>query len=94
MIGGTPIVWSSKQQTEIALSTCEAEYIALSTMMRALLPLRALLKLLARSLNIEHDEVTKVCAVWEDNNAALKLVNVQFPNMTPRTKHIAITTWQ
>jgi hypothetical protein len=31
-----------------------------------------------------------VCAVWEDNNAALKLANAQFPNMTSRTKHIAI----
>ena len=29
-------------------------------------------------------------AVWEDNNAALKLANAPFPNMTPRTKHIAV----
>ena len=28
MIGGTPVIWTSKLQTEIALSTCEAEYIA------------------------------------------------------------------
>jgi len=90
MIGGTPVVWSSKLQTEIALSTCEAEYIALSTAMRTLLPLRELFQSLAGSLNIKRDEVTKVCAVWEDNNAALKLANAQFPNMTPRTKHIAI----
>jgi hypothetical protein len=90
MIGGTPVIWSSKLQTEIALSTCEAEYIALSTAMRTLLPLRELLQSLAGSLNIQRDEVTKVCAVWEDNNAALKLANAQFPNMTPRTKHIAI----
>jgi hypothetical protein len=90
MIGGTPVVWSSKLQTEIALSTCEAEYIALSMVMRALLPMRELIQLLTGSLNIDRKEVTKVCAVWEDNNAALKLANAQFPNMTPRTKHIAI----
>jgi hypothetical protein len=90
MIGGTPVVWSSKLQTEIALSTWEAEYIALSTVMRTLLPLRELFQSLVESLDIERDEVTKVCAVWEDNNAALKLANAQFPNMTPRTKHIAI----
>jgi histone deacetylase 1/2 len=89
-IGGTPVVWSSKLQTEIALSTCEAEYIALSTAMRALLPLRQLFHSLAATMNIARDEITKVCAVWEDNNAALKLANAQFPNMTPRTKHIAI----
>jgi hypothetical protein len=89
-IGGTPVIWASKLQTEIALSTCEAEYIALSTAMRALLPLRALFTSLAGSLDLSRDEITKVCAVWEDNRAALTLANAQFPNMTPRTKHIAI----
>jgi hypothetical protein len=33
-IGGTPVIWSSKMQTKIALSTCEAEYIALSMAMK------------------------------------------------------------
>ena len=37
-LGGTPVLWSSKLQSEFALSTCEAEYIALSTAMRELLP--------------------------------------------------------
>ncbi len=31
--------WSSKMQTEIALSTTEAEYIALSQAMREVLPI-------------------------------------------------------
>ena len=39
-LGGCPIQWSSKLQTEIALSTTEAEYIALSQAMRELIPLR------------------------------------------------------
>ena len=90
MIGGAPVIWSSKLQTEIALSTCEAEYIALSSAMRTLLPLRELLHTLCDSLKIDHDKISKVCAVWEDNNAALKLANAPFPNMTPRTKHIAV----
>jgi hypothetical protein len=90
MIGGTPVIWTSKLQTEIALSTCEAEYIALSMAMRVLLPMRELLQTLGESLKLDRDEITKVCAVWEDNNAALKLANAPFPNMTPRTKHIAI----
>ena len=33
-LGGSPILWNSKLQTEIALSTTEAEYIALSQAMR------------------------------------------------------------
>jgi uncharacterized protein YacL (UPF0231 family) len=52
--------------------------------------LRELFQSLAGSLHIKCNEVTKVCAIWEDNNAALKVANTQFPNMTPRTKHIAI----
>jgi hypothetical protein len=89
MIGGMPVVWSSKLQTEIALSTCEAKYITLSAM-QTLLPLHELFQSLAGSLDIKRDEATKVCTIWEDNDAALKLANAQFPNMTPRTKHIAI----
>ena len=89
-LGGTPVLWASKLQSLIALSTAEAEYISLSTAMRALLPVRALFHSLAETLTIPHDEITKVCAVWEDNNAALKMATSDFPNMTPRTKHIAI----
>ncbi len=35
---GCPVTWSSKLQTEIALSTTESEYIALSTATRDILP--------------------------------------------------------
>ena len=37
-LSGLPVSWSSKLQTEIATSTMMAEYIALSTGMRELLP--------------------------------------------------------
>ncbi len=36
---GCPVTWSSKLQTEIALSTTESKYIALSTAARDILPL-------------------------------------------------------
>ena len=39
-LGGAPIHWVSKLQTEIALSTTEAEYIVLSQALRELVPLR------------------------------------------------------
>jgi hypothetical protein len=42
-LGGCPVIWVSKLQTEIALITLEAEYIALSTSMRDLLPMRQIL---------------------------------------------------
>ncbi len=44
LLGGCPLYWSSKLQTKIALLTKEAEYIALSQAMRALLPMRSLLR--------------------------------------------------
>eukprot|EP00957_Ditylum_brightwellii_P173587 13216466-Ditylum_brightwellii.AAC.1 len=39
MYGKCPITWFSKLQSEIALSSTEAEYIALSTAAREVLPL-------------------------------------------------------
>jgi hypothetical protein len=39
-----PILWVSKIQTQIELSTMEAEYIALSQSMRDLIPIREILK--------------------------------------------------
>lgn len=39
MFAGCPLIWSSKLQTEIALSLTEAEYIALSTATREIIHL-------------------------------------------------------
>jgi hypothetical protein len=39
-----PILWSSKLQTETALSTLEAEYISLSQSLRHLIPLHSILQ--------------------------------------------------
>ena len=44
MFMGCPLQWSSKLQTQIALSTMRAEYIALSLAMRELIGFRQLLK--------------------------------------------------
>ena len=41
---GAPLMWASKMQTQVALSTMEAEYIALSQSMRDLIPIRETLK--------------------------------------------------
>jgi hypothetical protein len=40
---GCPIIWSSKLQTETALSTCEAEYISCSESLQAIIPIINLL---------------------------------------------------
>jgi hypothetical protein len=41
---GAPLLWASKMQTQIALSTMEAEYIAISQAMRDLIPIQEVLK--------------------------------------------------
>ena len=44
MYRGSPLLWVSKIQTQIALSTMEAEYVALSQSMRDLIPIRQILQ--------------------------------------------------
>ena len=85
---GSPISWSSKLQTEIALSTTEAEYIAMSQSMRELLPTRQLLKevIVGLKLNGETNSHVK-STVFEDNNGAISVATS--PKISPRTKHIA-----
>jgi Reverse transcriptase (RNA-dependent DNA polymerase) len=82
-----PIIWASQLQTEIALSTTEAEYIALSTSLRQTIPLIRLVEELQSRLNLPMDTVPTVyCTVFEDNSGAVELAKV--PKMRPRTKHI------
>jgi hypothetical protein len=89
-LGGIPVVWASKLQTEIALSTMESEYIALSTSMRVLIPLRYVLEEVANTLDLDYDSSSTMSTVWEDNQAALILATTNPPRLTPRSKHIAI----
>ena len=86
-VNDCPIVWSSKLQDGVALSTMMAEYYALSTCMREVLPLRALTKGVAKGLGISDDVLTEFrTTVWEDNNGALSLANLEPGQSTPRSK--------
>ena len=86
-INGCPIIWSSKLQDGVALSTMMAEYYALSTCMRDVLPLRDLVKGVAKGLGISQDCTTDFkTTVWEDNNGALSLANLEPGQHTPRSR--------
>ena len=87
-IADCPISWTSKLQTEIALSTLEAEYIALSQAMRELIPLRRLFREIGDKMSLELTNGLLRSTVFEDNNGALALATA--PKLTPRTKHIAV----
>ena len=89
MFASCPVTWVSKLQSEISLSTLEAEYIALSQAMRDFLPMRELLKEISSKTNLTANDIgTMHSTVFEDNNGALGLATS--PRITPRTKHIAI----
>jgi hypothetical protein len=102
MYAGCPLVWVSKLQTEVALSTTEAEYIALSQGMRELTPVLGILEELTPVLNLNKDQphiFWKSCGyddnsknlvanLYEDNAGAYELAKA--PKMRPRTKHIAL----
>jgi hypothetical protein len=89
--GAVPVLWKSKIQTEIALSTMEAEYIALSTAMRSLVHLRALLFEINQHFNLTiSDRVSTISTVFEDNRACQILATTDPPRLTPRSKSLAI----
>jgi len=76
LLRGCPLYWSSKLQMEIALSTTEAEYIALPQKMRALLLLHSLLHEVGSKMDLSFSNVSVMkTRVWEDNNGALLLAN-------------------
>jgi len=86
---GYPMHWTSKMQTEKAMSTTEAEYIALSQATREVLPIIWLMEE-ARHQGIPVlNAIPKIhCKVFEDNAGATEIANV--PKMRPRTKHLTI----
>ncbi len=87
---GAPITWGSKLQMETALSTMEAEYIALSMAMRELLPTKALVEEVLWAFNIQRNDEARIYKVWEDNNGALALANLPLLRLMPRSKHLAV----
>jgi hypothetical protein len=84
-----PVLWVSKMQTETALSTMMAEYIALSTGMRDLIVLKRLAEEVSAHVGLADDKVATIKAktvVHEDNNGALILANLEPGRSTPTSK--------
>ena len=59
MLNGCPIVWASKLQASISLSTMMAEYYALSTAMREVLPIRDRVTAVATGFEIDPECLTE-----------------------------------
>ena len=84
-----PVSWSSKLQTQVALSTTEAECIAMSSSLRDAIPIMNFLHELKTRGFINTESKTQLhCKVFEDNSGALEMA--RNPKMRPRTKHINV----
>ena len=88
-----PVVWTSKLQSSIALSTMEAEYNALSMAMRDLIPFRNVALSVAKAVGVDHEVLTTFrSTVHEDNDGCWTLANMEPGRVTPRSKHYAVKT--
>jgi hypothetical protein len=80
-IGGVPVSWKSKRQPTVALSTAEAEYMALSAACQEVIWLRRILKNFSCAQKDSR-------IVFEDNQGCIALA--KNPVAHDRTKHIDI----
>jgi len=86
---GCPVSWASKLQSQVALSTTEAEYIAMSQALCDIIPVMNLLQeMREREFQVICNEPYVYCKVFEDNSGALELARL--PKLRPRTKHINV----
>lgn len=83
-VGSGPISWSSKQQSAVSLSTCEAEYIGQTQATKEAVWLR---KLLAEVTNMEERDLPTTI-IYGDNQGAIALA--KDPKFHSRSKHIDI----
>ena len=85
--GGCPVLWASKLQTEVVLSSTESEYVGLSESLRiAIVMMNLLTEMKQFGVNIPSVIPKVFCKLFEDNAGAIHLAKV--PKMRPRTRHI------
>jgi hypothetical protein len=89
LYAGCPIIWGSKMQQLIALSTTEAEYIALSTALRDIIHVIHLLEeLQSHGFNIHHPTPKVTCRTFEDNKCCIEIATNH--KTRARTKHLSV----
>jgi hypothetical protein len=91
-VANCPVLWQSKLQTETALSTMEAEVVALAHSCRELLPIMDMVSMLGEKVGLPVSDATMNVSIHEDNAGALVLAETLPPQFTPRSKHYAIKT--
>ena len=86
-VANCPVIWSSKLQTETALSTMEAETIALASYCRELFPIMDQVAEILNAVGMpDPDNPTMHVTIHENNSGALILSNTLPPQFTPQSK--------
>ena len=75
-------------QTEISVSTTEAEYISLSQSIRDLIPLRHIMLEVSNVFGMKFDSCKSYTTTFEDNKGAMQLSKE--PKYRPQTKNLSI----
>ena len=84
-----PIVWDSKMQSLVALSTTEVEIIALSTVLREVIHLQNLLtELCSCNFQIPFTKRQVICHTIEDNAACIEVAQTKH-KICPSTRHLS-----
>jgi hypothetical protein len=89
ILGGWPLIWKTRLSSVISTSTCMAEYDALSTALKTLLPTQWMIKEVVEhspKLTFEGSELRST--VHEDNQSAYYLATNQ--RISSRTKAFAV----
>jgi hypothetical protein len=87
--GGCPVIWASRLQTEVVLSTTESEYVGLSEALRIAIVMISLLReMKSFGIPIIKTTPTVFCRLFEDNAGPGAIHLAKIPKMRPRTRHI------
>jgi len=89
-LGDNPIVWQSKLQTEIALSTMSTEYIALSTAMCSLIHLRNIHHEVMKAFDLPWLKESAISTLYKDNQACVILAMIEPLRHMPQFHMIAV----
>jgi hypothetical protein len=86
---GRPIIWASKLQSQTALSTTEAKYIAMLMSLRDVIPIMELIQeMKSHNIPVICTKPYIYCKVFDNNSGALELAKL--PKLCPCTKHINV----
>ena len=90
---GCPLVWASRLQTEVCLSSTESELVAMSAATREVIYLLRVIKdakeVAQLDLRLLHSRI--ICRVFEDNQGTIAIAKEY--RVRPRTKHINVKYW-